>query len=88
MWSYERIVTDLRKLKAKGAEPDIFALKNKYGYESNSEFFPLIDEIGDREKGLKTFVASIFSGVSNPLDLNFRNGPCHCSSCREDDDWD
>ena len=74
-WSREAIVADLQRLKERGAKPDIFTLKSKYRFEMNSEFFPLLDELGKvRRLGLGGFVEGIFRRVKDPRDLDFRHG--------------
>jgi len=84
-WIKEEIIRDLKEIRARGGEPDPYELKEKYGYELLSEFFPLLESIRTtRWLGLGWFVGEIFRRVTDPRDLNFIFGSCSCEACRED----
>ena len=83
-WNCYKILQDLELLKAKGEKPNPYSLKEKYGYELLSEFFPVLDRIGKDIKEMREFVEEIFSRVTDPHDLNFRHGPCKCPMCQEE----
>jgi len=72
-WLYDQIVRDLQELKAQGVKADPYLLKEKYGYEFLSEFFPLLNRIGKEVKDLKEFIEDIFSKVTDSRDLDFRS---------------
>ncbi|OGY41754.1 MAG: hypothetical protein A2Y82_02660 [Candidatus Buchananbacteria bacterium RBG_13_36_9] len=82
-WSLREILKDLENLKMKGKKPDPYELKSRYGYELNSEFFPILDAIY-RRRGMKRFVRAILDRAF-PGDLAFRAGRCNCPACRGED---
>lgn len=82
-WSRAEILADLRKLKRRRARPDPFSLKAKYGYEENSRFFPILEDIRTTERNMRKFIDDIFGRVTNKRDLNFRYGECHCDMCHD-----
>ena len=83
-WSRRRIINDLRKMKDRGETPNPYELKGKYGFRLLSQFFPLLYDVGGKEKDLVRFVKEIFDKVTDPRDLNYRFGPCHCPNCPPD----
>jgi len=82
-WSRAKILADLKKLKKRGAKPNPYSLKFKYGYGRNSEFFPILEGVRTTERGMRQFIDGIFSRVITDADLNFRSGECHCHMCRD-----
>lgn len=79
-------MADLAELKARGAKPDPYELKRKYGYERLSEFFPLLEDIRVKTEVLKykQFIGGIFSRVIDSRDLRYLYGPCDCEICKGD----
>jgi len=71
MWTRDEIVEDLKKLAASGEKPDIFQLKMKYGYNLNSELFPLLENIRITVPELTGFIGEIFKRVKDLRDLQY-----------------
>lgn len=80
-WSRERVIADLRGMKARGEEPNIYELKERYGLELLSHICPLLRRAGIEEEDLFIFVQEIFSRVKDHRDLGYILGECRCPDC-------
>ena len=85
VWTPAQITEDLRELKKRGEEPDMFALKARYGFTMNSEFFPLMSGLMSSQEDLAEFIGGVISRIRDSRDRSFLHGSCTCKYCTKDD---
>jgi len=81
-WTMDDIVADLRRsMWEKEKLPVPILLKRRYGFELNSEFFPILVEIQKLFPDLHGLMEELWKRT-DPRDLSFRGGACTCPKCR------